>query len=852
MILILSSRVLALPAALIAGALLALVLLRLGRQRFSLRLFGFALAWGAAAALPPAVISIIEARFDPGLSSFWDAALKAFGLAGLCEEGAKLIVAYLFVRPYAGRRTPRDLALAVATVALGFALIENVLYVFAAADRWPAAALARMATAAPIHVLIGLVLGGGLVRADEKPPGAARALIIGQTWLVAALLHGFYDFPLFLTAHAPLYPTPVTQFALAFSVTTPTLLSAIYLAAVLAAGIGAARVVVWLERTAEPPTLVARRPFHPQWLARFVFARATGLVLGALLLIPSAIWIAVAINATIAGVMPVMTLDALSVCAASAMIGVTLLLPTAPAAAPQLPARRRRLLAFGALVVVLAAALVFHGAIDSARRNLLADALVVSGNSYGAQGELERAMQNYDSALAYRPEYAPALFQRALANRTYQRYDLVLADLDSAVRIAPDDTAVLSERANAYENLHQPDKAIADLDHALTIKADDPALLSVRAEILANAGEFDKAGADLDRAIAVKPDLALAHAARGDIFLQKFDYDSALRELDEAIRLDPNSATPYFTRGRLRYFRGEFPMAIADLQQANARQPDPYSALWLFLSRGRGGQNGREELVFWAGRLSPNAWPFPLIELYVGARPAPSVFSAAANADQSCEADFYIAEWLIQQKLEQPATLGLKHAVATCPKSFIEYGGAVAELKKMTPPNPPPTKPDETKPALAAPIPSEAASPAPQAKMDPAPAQAATLPAVEPPPADPATAEAQEAIQRDPIAAAPHVELGAALQAHGKLVEAIAEFREAIRLAPDDAAARAQLGQALLELSRSEAADQQVVRLREACDQFLQGAQRASSDPRFPILEGIIDASLAGRGHCPP
>jgi hypothetical protein len=102
MILILSSRVLALPAALIAGALLALVLLRLGRQRFSLRLFGFALAWGAAAALPPAVISIIEARFDPGLSSFWDAALKAFGLAGLCEEGAKLIVAYLFVRPYAG------------------------------------------------------------------------------------------------------------------------------------------------------------------------------------------------------------------------------------------------------------------------------------------------------------------------------------------------------------------------------------------------------------------------------------------------------------------------------------------------------------------------------------------------------------------------------------------------------------------------------------------------------------------------------------------------------------------------------------------------------------------------------
>jgi len=143
MIVILSSRILALPAALIAGALLALVILRLGRQSFSLRLFGFALAWGAAAALLPAAISIIEARLDPGLPSFWDAVLKAFGLAGLSEEGAKLIVAYFFVRSYAERQTMRDLALATATVALGFALIENVLYVLAAAEQWPAAALGK-------------------------------------------------------------------------------------------------------------------------------------------------------------------------------------------------------------------------------------------------------------------------------------------------------------------------------------------------------------------------------------------------------------------------------------------------------------------------------------------------------------------------------------------------------------------------------------------------------------------------------------------------------------------------------------------------------------------------------------
>jgi tetratricopeptide (TPR) repeat protein/RsiW-degrading membrane proteinase PrsW (M82 family) len=848
--LLLSSRLLALPAALVAGALLALVILRLGRRSFPLRLFGFALAWGAAAALLPAAISIVEARLNPGLSSFWDAVLKAFGLAGLSEEGAKLIVAYFFVRPYAERRSARDLTLAVASVALGFALIENVLYVVAAADRWPAAALARMATAAPIHVLIGLVLGEGLVRAEEKAPGAQRALVLARTWFVAALLHGFYDFPLFLTQHAPLYPNSVNQFALAFSVTTPTLLSAMYLAAVLAAGVFAARVIIRLPGAAESPVAYASRPSWPRWFAAFVLARATGLVLGALLLIPSGIWIALAVNATIAGVMPVMTFDALSVCAASAMIGAMLLLRTDPPGAEHPPgSRRRRVLAMGACGVALASLLLFSGAIEAARRNVLAYALVVSGNSYGAEGNLERAVQNYDSALLYYPDFAPALFQRALANKTYQRYDRALADLDSAARIAPDDTGILSERANALENLHQPDKALADLDHALRIRPDDPALFSVRAEMLANAGEFDKAGADLDRAIALKPDLAIAHAARGDVFLQKFDYDNAMRELDEAIRLDPNAATPYFTRGRLRYFRGEFQLAAVDLQQANARQADPYSALWLFLARGRAGLNGREELVFWAGRLSPNAWPFPIIELYVGARPAPTVFSAAANPDQACEADFYIAEWLLQQKLEQPAVLGLRHAAATCPKSFIEYGGAVAELKKLEAPNSAPAKADEAKPAPAAP--SDAAL---------APVQTPTTPLLPGPqseasasaPPDPSMEEARQAIERDPTAATPHAKLGALLQSQGKLADAIAEFREAIRLAPNEASARIQTGQAMLELSRSEAADQQVVRLREACDQFVQGAQLASSDPKFPILEGIIDASLAGRGHCPP
>jgi tetratricopeptide (TPR) repeat protein/RsiW-degrading membrane proteinase PrsW (M82 family) len=688
--LLLNSRILALPAALIGGVLVALLILRLGRRRFSPRLLGMAIACGAMVAFLPAAIDIVTARLHLPLAPFWDAVFKAFVLAGIGEEGAKLIVAYFLVRPYFERRTARDLVLGVASVALGFALLENVLYVFAAADRWQATALTRMATAVPFHALVGLVLGAGLARADVAAGGARRVVLIARAWLIAALLHGFYDFPLFLGERAPLYPTQINQFAFAFSATTPTALSVLYLAAVIAACLAATRVIVGLRADTAVASTFFIRPLWPKWLDRLVFAPAAGLVLSALLLLPSAIWVGLAIDASLAGIMPLMMLNALSVCAASTMLGILFLLRAAPPDAdkPRVSGRRRAL-AFGALGLAVLAIAVFAAPINAARRNLLAYALVISGNSYGGQSDLERAVANYDSALQYKPDFVPALFQRALASKTYQRYDRELDDLNAAVRLAPDDPAILGERAGAYENLHQMDKALADLDRALTIKPDEAALLSMRAEMLINDGEFDKAAVDLDRAIALEPDLGLARAARGDLFLQKFDYDKALSELDEAVRIDPNFATSYFTRGRVRFFRGEFAAAISDFQQANARQRDAYSTLWLYLARGRIGQNGHDELVFWAGALPRNAWPFPLIEFYLGARPAPLVYSLAANPDQICEADFYIGEWLVQQNLEQPAIEKLRRAIAACPKSFIEYGGAVAELKRLAPPAPP-------------------------------------------------------------------------------------------------------------------------------------------------------------------
>ena len=685
-----SPRIFALPAALSAGAFVVLAVFRLGRKEFSPRLFGVAIATGAILSFLPAAIELLMQRLQIPLNPFTDAVIKAFGLAGLCEEAAKLAAAYFFVRPFYERRSRRDLMLGVASVALGFALIENVFYVFSAADRWPATALSRTITAVPIHALVGLTLGAGLVRAEGQASAMMRVLLIGRAWLIAATLHGFYDFPLFLGLRTPLYPEPINRFAEAFSMTTPTALSAIYLAAVLAISLSAVGAVLAVWRSGrEPQPAMPPRAVWPHWLGAFLFARSTGFICGGLLLLGATAWIALAINAAIAGALPVSVLNALSACAASITVGAFIFPPASRRAERSRRAVLNGRLAWTAVATAAVVTLaIFAGAIDQMRRNFIAGALVASGESYQNSGDLAHAISNFDTALAYKADFLPALIGRMSANRIYQRYDAALADANAAASLAPSNPAVLVARSKVYEDLHQMDAAIADLDQAIKLKPDDATSFAFRASLLLDKGEFESADADLDRALSLKPDLAMARAARGYVLLQKFDYSRSIAELDAAIKLDPNQPDSYFARARARYHLGDFKPAIADLIQSNARAPFAYAALWLYLARSRAGQNGRDELTFWAGRLPHDAWPFPLIEFYLGARSLPLVLSAATTNDQRCEAEFYTGEWLLLQKLDTPGVAALSRAAEICPVSFIERNGAIAELRRVGPESP--------------------------------------------------------------------------------------------------------------------------------------------------------------------
>ncbi|MNC90265.1 lipoprotein NlpI [compost metagenome] len=75
--------------------------------------------------------------------------------------------------------------------------------------------------------------------------------------------------------------------------------------------------------------------------------------------------------------------------------------------------------------------------------------------------------------------------------------------------------------------------------------------------------------------------------------------------------------------------------------------------------------------------------------LYLGRTDINSVMAAATDRDakiqreQRCEANFYVAHWHLIRNNRDLAVALLKDAQADCPKDFMEYEGAVAELRRL-------------------------------------------------------------------------------------------------------------------------------------------------------------------------
>ena len=232
------------------------------------------------------------------------------------------------------------------------------------------------------------------------------------------------------------------------------------------------------------------------------------------------------------------------------------------------------------------------------------------------------------------------------------------------------------------------DKAIQSFNRIIALSPSALAY-SGRGDAYLEKGDFDGALADFDQAIKVDPRYPNAYHNRAIIHLSRGEYDAAMADCNEAIKLNPNYALAYFERGLVFFNEGEFAKAQADLKKSSELNPKRVvTALWLYVTERR--NHAPTELAQSAGQFGGEAWPAPVIRLFLGkASPAETLKAAETTgptnkATQICEADFYVAEYELATGAKGEAVRLLQLAHENCVPLDDEWRTAASEIEALT------------------------------------------------------------------------------------------------------------------------------------------------------------------------
>ncbi|MDX2003095.1 MAG: PrsW family glutamic-type intramembrane protease [Chitinophagales bacterium] len=155
---------------------------------------------GIFSTVPAVILSRYGSSFGYGISDNpWITFVYAYGVVAFSEELSKFAMVYWFAYRNKNFNEPFDGIVYSVMVSMGFATLENILYVN---QYGYGTGIMRMFTAVPAHASFAVVMGYFLGKAKYDTTESFKLKLFGL--LGAVLLHGSYDYSLFEIRNYPL------------------------------------------------------------------------------------------------------------------------------------------------------------------------------------------------------------------------------------------------------------------------------------------------------------------------------------------------------------------------------------------------------------------------------------------------------------------------------------------------------------------------------------------------------------------------------------------------------------------------------------------------------------------------
>jgi RsiW-degrading membrane proteinase PrsW (M82 family) len=161
-------------------------------EREPLKYLLLTLCAGVVAAIPVIIVEIlwVHISYDISALTTGELAFMTFIEIGLTEEFFKAVAFFATAYWSKHMNEPYDGIMYAVAAALGFAAIENVMYVLMGGVP---AAFIRALTAVPAHAMFGLFIGYFAGRAKFAKRKWAKPFLILTGFSIAVFLHGLYD-----------------------------------------------------------------------------------------------------------------------------------------------------------------------------------------------------------------------------------------------------------------------------------------------------------------------------------------------------------------------------------------------------------------------------------------------------------------------------------------------------------------------------------------------------------------------------------------------------------------------------------------------------------------------------------